>query len=124
MYASEEYMLAEGDVYYAWNAAYPDQDLVFVSNNPHHVVRHPLYSIVGKVDVHTMESVELSVSPLLVDSDEAPHPTMPAVEFYDQLEASQFNVLFGREAVQQVITINKGEVSEMEAGEYNYAMAA
>lgn len=124
MYYSEAYMLAEGDVYSAWDAAHLDQDLVFVSNNPYHRVQHPLHTIVGALDILTGESIELTPNPLLVYSEEAPHPTMQAAELYDQLTSNGAKVVFGRGAVQQVITINNGEVGQMEAGEYNYAMAA
>lgn len=123
LYQSEAYMLAEADVYDAWDAVYPNIDLVFVSNNSHHRVIHPLFSITSKVEVQVNESVELVSEPLLVTS-EAPQPTMQAAEMYGYLKASQFKVSFGRPAVTQTVVINNGEVGVLEAGAYNYAMAA
>ena len=123
LYKSESYKLAEADVYDAWDAVYPEYDLVFVSNNLHHQITHPLFSIKGNVEVPINQSIEPICEPLLITSD-APRPTMLATDMYGWLEANGSKVLFGHPAIAQPIVSYDGEMNEMEAGEYGYVMAA
>ncbi len=124
MYKSDEYMLAEADVYDAWDAAFPDEDLVFVSNNPYHRIKYPFFAIVGKVVLDDVKSMAFSNVPMLVDGDGAPCPTVPAGELFDSLDLAERFVIFGRESVVHTPPVSMSEYGDLAAGEYNYAMAA